>query len=102
MEITNLSYELVEINTPIESTIIYCDPPYKGTAKYQSGVGFDYDAFYSWVNNNHYKVYVSEYAAPFHEVKAFVHRCTNSASANNKVIEKLFCNQTEKIKTTLF
>ena len=102
LEITNLSYEQVKINTPIESTIIYCDPPYKGTATYQSGMGFDYEAFYDWVNDNPYKVYISEYSAPFNEVKSFVHRCTNSASANNKVIEKLFCNQTEKIKTTLF
>ena len=31
LKISNLSYEQVKIETPISETIIYCDPPYKGT-----------------------------------------------------------------------
>ena len=102
LQITNLSYELVEINTPIESTIIYLDPPYLGTTKYAEGNGLNYDELYKWIIESPYKVYMSEYNAPFECVKEFIHRCTLSATANNKKIERLFCNQPEKIKTTLF
>ena len=33
--ITNLSYDEVNITTPIDETIIYLDPPYNGKKKYQ-------------------------------------------------------------------
>jgi site-specific DNA-adenine methylase len=102
LEITNLSYELVPITTPIESTIIYLDPPYFQTAKYAEGHGLNYEELYKWIRESPYKVYMSEYNAPFECVKEFVHRCTLSPTANNKKIERLFCNQSEKIKTTLF
>lgn len=46
-------------------SIIYCDPPYKGTTKYTCSI--DYDEFWGWcrekVDEGH-KVYVSEYNAP--------------------------------------
>jgi site-specific DNA-adenine methylase len=102
LEITNLSYEIVTITTPIESTIIYLDPPYFNTSKYAEGHGLNYEELYQWIRGNPYKVYMSEYNAPFECVKEFIHRCTLSATANNKKTERLFCNQTEKIKTTLF
>jgi hypothetical protein len=31
------------------------------------------------------------------EVEEYQHRCTLSATANNLVIEKLFCNKKEKL-----
>lgn len=101
LELTNLSYEDVKIETPIEKTIIYCDIPYNKTAKYQSG-GFNHDLFFEWVKNSKYKIYVSEYNAPMIEVKAFIHQSSLSATAINKTIEKLFCNQKEFHITTLF
>ena len=45
--------------------MIYCDPPYQDTKKYESD--FDHDKFWNWVRKmskkGHY-VYVSEYSAP--------------------------------------
>jgi site-specific DNA-adenine methylase len=91
LEISNKSYVEVLIDTPINETIIYLDPPYKDTAKYQHEI--DYDKFYEWVNNSPYTIYVSSYEAPMKEVLAIEHRSTLSATANNKVVEKLFCNK---------
>jgi len=99
LEIQNKSYNEVTINTPINETIIYCDPPYQNTAKYQHDI--DHAKFYNWVKNSKYKIYISSYEAPFAEVESFVHRSSLSANANNEVIEKLYCNQVEKIKRYL-
>lgn len=60
----NIDYRELPIPT---NSIIYCDPPYKGTAKYKYMENFDYNVFYDWCE---YKVeegntvYVSEYSAP--------------------------------------
>jgi len=46
-----------------EKSFIYCDIPYKNTAKYSCG-DFDHDAFYSWVSNRRkegHTVFISEY-----------------------------------------
>jgi len=90
LQITNLSYENVEItgNNPV----IYCDIPYKGTGEYKEG-GFDYEKFYAWALACSYPVYISEYDAPFEEVFAFKHRSSLSATNNKKqTIEKIFWN----------
>lgn len=46
-----------------DNTLIYCDPPYRGTTEYKHG-GFNHDAFYQWccdmVDLGH-EVFVSEY-----------------------------------------
>jgi hypothetical protein len=39
---------------------------------------------------------------PFKECEQFKHRCTLSATANNKVVERLFCNQDEVYLDRLF
>jgi site-specific DNA-adenine methylase len=93
LEISNLSYEDVIINTPENETVIYLDPPYKGTEKYQHCI--DYDKFYEYVNKSKYKIYISSYNAPFNLVNSFEHRTKLSATANNKVIENLYCNKQE-------
>ena len=101
LSITNLSYNEVEINTPTDETIIYLDPPYFNTAKYQKGI--DHDEFIEWVKNSPYKIYVSSYNIPeLYECEQFEHRCTLSATANNKVIEKLYCNKKEVYLDRLF
>ena len=46
-----------------EGDVVYCDPPYIGTAKYD-GREFDHEAFWEWVRTRDYPVYVSEYTAP--------------------------------------
>lgn len=54
----NLDYQSV----PIESgSVVYCDIPYKNTTPYI--YKFDYDRFYSWVEDNksNYTIFISEY-----------------------------------------
>ena len=40
--------------------ILYCDPPYEGTAEYREG-DFDHKKFYDWVMAQTVPVYVSSY-----------------------------------------
>jgi len=90
--ILNLSYGGVPIITPMEETIIYCDPPYKGTEKYKEDV--DHDVFYSWVNKTPYTVFVSGYEAPLDCVLEIETRSTFSSTNNSReVTEKLFINK---------
>lgn len=87
----NTSYDLV----PIESdSIIYCDPPYQGTQKYDKN-GFNHARFWEWVRDNKNPVFVSEYKAPdfMKVIKEKEHRSILSATANNLVKEILFCNE---------
>lgn len=92
LQITNLDYRSVPIATPPDATIIYCDIPYQGTKEYKHS-GFDHDAFFEWCLNSPYKIYVSSYDAPLECVYELAHRSTLSATANNRVTERLFCNQ---------
>lgn len=47
-----------------ENSVIYCDPPYRGTIKYKDS--FDHDKFWEWVRwmSLEHEVYISEYEAP--------------------------------------
>ena len=92
LQIFNLSYEQVPINSPIETTIIYCDPPYEKTAKYKHK--FDSQKFYEWFETLPYPAYMSSYKAPFECVKEIKKRNTLSPSPNNsgEGVEKLFWN----------
>lgn len=51
------SYNEVPI---LDNAVLYCDPPYEGTAEYREG-NFDHKAFYDWVMEQPYPVYVSSY-----------------------------------------
>lgn len=53
-----LSYDEVPIIG--ERPVVYCDPPYEGTAEYREG-GFDHKAFYQWCMTREFPVYVSSY-----------------------------------------
>lgn len=78
-------------------TIIYCDPPYASTKKYEQD--FDNDEFWKWIRNIRPKVkdiYISEYDAPkdfeciWSAKKADgMGTCCNGKKANVKT-EKLF------------
>lgn len=46
-----------------DKDIIYCDPPYADTDKYDKN-GFNHDEFWQWVRDCEHPVYVSEYSAP--------------------------------------
>ena len=58
------------LDIPPES-IIYCDPPYKGTTQYHLSKCFDYNRFYMWcrkMKSEGHTIFVSEYDMP-HDFK---------------------------------
>ncbi len=92
LEFTSLSYEKVKIKP---NSVIYCDPPYKGTAKYLGE--FDHDKFWQWVMDRKEPVYVSEYTAPKHvKVVMAFHKNTRlslKGCTPTDSIEKVFANE---------
>jgi len=91
LEISNKSYELVEVNTPVDETIIYLDPPYDKTAKYQSVIC--HNELMEYIKNSPYKIYMSSYESELPCVLELKHRSSLSATANIETVEKLFCNR---------
>ena len=91
LAILNQSFDEVKITTPINETVIYLDPPYFNTQKYQDSVC--YDALKKYIDESPYKIYLSSYEYDMPVVAEFEHRSTLCANANNKVIERLYCNQ---------
>lgn len=91
IEFLNKNYLDIIFETPLNETIIYCDPPYLNTEKY--GEDMCHSTFQNWVINNKYKTYVSSYEFPLKIVWQKEHKSTLSATNNSKVVtEKLFCN----------
>jgi len=91
---TNLSYKDVKINTPIDETIIYLDPPYRNTKKYIEGIHFDYKELDQWFLDNKYTCFMSEYNAP-HTVIFQIDKLSlldNSKEKKKVAKEKLFWN----------
>lgn len=58
LTITQKDYREIEI---LPNSVIYCDPPYKGTATYLQQ--FDHEAFYNWAEKQK-NIYISEYQMP--------------------------------------
>ena len=74
-----------------EESIIYCDPPYMGTAGYAKGL--NHDEFWQWCRERVYdghKVYISEYRAPDDFICIWEKDIPISFGNNKKTIEKLF------------
>ena len=87
----NLSYDEVDIEP---GAIIYCDPPYIGTAEYiGNDMTFDHQKFYDWCREKAKTnpVFVSEYHCPsdFKNIYEFERRQTLS-KGETKYNEKLF------------
>ena len=87
----NLSYDEVDIEP---GAIIYCDPPYIGTAEYiANDTTFDHQKFYDWCREKAKTnpVFVSEYHCPsdFKNIYEFERRQTLS-KGKTKYNEKLF------------
>ena len=99
LDIFNQSAFDVVIDTPIDETIIYLDPPYKGTEKYQEDVC--HDELKRYIENSPYTVYLSSYEFDLPVAHTMKHNSTLCATKNNAVVEKLFCNKTVH-KNTLF
>lgn len=82
-------YQDVEI---LPNSVIYCDIPYYGTNVYDKEKPFDYDRFYTWALKQTQPLFISEYWMPeeFICVKEIEHNSSLSATANNKVTERVF------------
>lgn len=87
------SYDNIELT---RDDIVYCDPPYASTKKYEQD--FDNIAFWNWARKASKKVkalYISEYEAPF-DFKCIWQRGkkdglgTRKGEKQNTKIEKLF------------
>ena len=91
------TYDTYEnINLEVAS-LVYCDPPYKGTKPYRAGLvpKFDHDKFFEWcvrMKNYGHSVFVSEYEAPFTQVWEGEVKTNFSSTRNGgfKATEKLF------------
>lgn len=86
-----------------KNSIIYCDPPYRNTIKYDNVEIFNYEEFYDWCRekSKNHKIYISEYQMP----EDF--KCIWSGSIKNNLskfrkdeMEKLF--SLNEIKTKKF
>ena len=99
LNILNQSAFDVVIDTPTDETIIYLDPPYKGTGKYQEDVC--HDELKRYIDNSPYTVYLSSYEFDLPVAHTMKHNSTLSQTKNNATVEKLFCNKTVQ-KNTLF
>lgn len=62
LEFSQSDYKDFKISTPIEETIIYCDPPYMNTSGYQND--FDSLEFFEWAKKHDYGIFISEYSNP--------------------------------------
>ena len=90
LTIGSVDFEKVEI--PSDS-VVYCDPPYRGTSSYSKAKGFNHDRFYEWALSQTVPVFVSEYAMPedFVEVAAWKKRCTMKGAEHAlRTTEKIF------------
>lgn len=84
------SYDEIEIKP---NSVIYLDPPYKSTNKYEISKDFDYEKFYSWCERQTELCFISEYSMPkdrFTCIAEIEHRSIICANENQSVIERVF------------
>lgn len=95
LELTALSYDEVKIKS---NSVIYCDPPYIGTAEYTSS--FNHLKFYDWCRNQKELVFISEYKMP-EDFDVFFSISKRSLLSSDKTvgdkIEKVFVNKSAKV-----
>ena len=61
LEIINSNYKSVKIQTPLDETVVYCDPPYRWTWTYKIQTSdFDYKALDKWFRELPCMAYMSE------------------------------------------
>lgn len=85
-----------DLELPVNS-IIYCDPPYKGTKKYRTlKKDFNHSAFWNWCKLKSiegHRIFISEYAAP-NDFKCIWEKEINANLCQNRTgkrgIERLF------------
>jgi site-specific DNA-adenine methylase len=89
----NNSYEKIPIK---QNSIIYCDPPYKGTADYESN--FNTEKFLNWAHEQSEPVFISEYQIDDNRFKCianFEKRSLLSSSKEKTLIktERVYVNK---------
>lgn len=95
LEITSKSFEQIKI---LPDSVLYCDPPYAGTAGYD--LNFDHEAFWRWARAQTQPVFISEYSAPsdFKVIAAFNRNTKLSPLGKTKTKpEKLFGNKAAQL-----
>lgn len=80
-----------------DEVIIYCDPPYRGTAQY-SCQEFNHKEFDEWVKKLKYDVFISEYNCPFEKIASFGKTAllNNSMSTKKLLSENLYMHKAKK------
>jgi len=84
-----------------KGALIYCDPEYEGTTKYDANNAFNHEKFWNWVRemSKDNIVLVSEYNAPEDFEKIYEKTLTTTLDKNSrkKDTEKLFIHKSIKI-----
>ena len=79
-----------------DGDVVYCDPPYEGTADYNEKV-FNFKKFYDWVDTRPYPVYFSSYNNISDKRFSMVWACGKvslmGGASNVKKYECLYCNK---------
>lgn len=90
----NRDYRSVEIP---DGSLIYCDPPYKGTTDYSNSKAFCHDEFWNYIRelSKNNKVFVSEISAPDDFVSVWQKNFTRNLDARVvfNSVEKLFVHK---------
>lgn len=79
-----------------DNSIIYCDPPYKGTDKYRGFENIDHDKFWEWCRSKKregHEIYISEFEAPEDFICIWekkVNTLVAERSGGKNVTEKIF------------
>ena len=90
---------LQQLELPYDEVIIYCDPPYRGTAEYTDN-DFNHHEFDDWVRKLKYDVFISEYNTPFEKIASFnkLALLNNSKEKKDTVSENLYFHKAERIE----
>ena len=74
------------------NSIIYCDPPYRGTKEYTYSTSFSYEEFYEWLRQKKkegHTVFISEFEMP----EDFICVWEKLSRVNIKPTEKFLCKE---------
>lgn len=83
LELANMSYLDYQYK---EGDIVYCDPPYEGTADY--GDSFNFKEFYNWAYSRPYQVWFSSYRISDKRFKlVYAKRIRGTLAGSDKAVE---------------
>lgn len=98
LQVTKLDYKDLFLFGIPESSVVYLDPPYKGTDA-KGYAPFDYKEFESWLATLNFPVVVSEYTCPrgFEVFASKSKRVVFSSNDNTQRKDELLCVQAKYI-----